>query len=70
MTLLHWSQQLSDDFLVNWTNRGLLRRATKQSQDVDVSEWDITPSHLNGVIDQHKLTTKSMINVKWILYSS
>ncbi|MFS1905667.1 hypothetical protein BCU30_005590 [Vibrio lentus] len=56
MTLLHWSQQLSDDFLVNWTNRGLLRRATKQSQDVDISEWDITPSHLNGVIDQHQLT--------------
>ncbi|ELR66894.1 hypothetical protein C942_04593 [Photobacterium marinum] len=56
MTLLAWTQQITDEFLLTWTNRGLLRRAKKQAANADITQWQIEENTISGHIDSFQVT--------------
>jgi len=55
MPLLSWAQQLTDDYLISWTNRGLLRRAKRFSEQADTTQWQITNEQITGSIVEKQL---------------
>jgi len=56
MSLLDWVQQLSDDYLISWTNRGLFRRAKRQCEHVKSEHWQISNDKIMGTISDYSLT--------------
>ncbi|UTZ34398.1 hypothetical protein HB762_24855 [Vibrio campbellii] len=56
MTLLTWTQQITDELLLTWTNRGMLRRAKKQATEADASQWHIEDNAIRGQIDNCQIT--------------
>ncbi len=51
-----WLRTLDDDAIVDWANKGLLRRGTKALAAADPGSWTLTPERAEARIEAHTQT--------------
>ena len=55
MAFIHWLEQLTDDYITSWANKGLLRRGRKQLEKHDLEQhWQLDASSASGRVDGHE----------------
>lgn len=60
MALTSWLLSLSDEMLVDWANKGLLRRASKALDKQDLSLWLVSEEEATGLVDGFELKLKGV----------
>ena len=56
----HWLRSLSDDYLLAWSNRGLMRRAGKLVEALDPGAVALEDDSARGTIEGHRQTLEGV----------